>query len=264
MILLRNTVFALHVHFWGANPDSSRAVLGVPPWISMCLYTSLVFSLLQGPLLPINPPFLLLYSPSVRAGVCSNENCHWYVRGFYLLFSWWICEIGNMPCGIQGIESLVNILFFFLSKNLCHGFLLTCWFPAKFSWFALCVCSVLPVGFSPPVIRLISFTWPSLTCPQLYLINKCLPVFSFFQFLVSCWVLSHSLVSQNHFVCRKVWILGFSVLFFDWSASILFFDTLLQEVLKNQYSFSISIFWPNTQWHEKQWERGIVKEDGSG
>lgn len=128
-----------------------------------------------------------------------------------------------MPCRIQRIESLVNIIFFFLSKNLCHGFLLTCWFPAKFSWLALCVCSVLPVGFSPPVIRLISFTWPSLTCPQLYLINKCLPVFSFFQFLVSCWVLSHSLVSQNHFVCRKVFfsILGVSMLFFDWSASIL-------------------------------------------
>lgn len=204
-----------------------------------------------------------------------------------------------MPCGIQRIESLVNIIFFILSKNLCHGFLLTCWFPAKFSWLALCVCSVLPVGFSPPVIRLISFTWPSLTCPQLYLINKCLPVFSVFQFLVSCWVLSHSLVSQNHFVCR---LFFFSIFFRFWESlcssstdllrsspkhhlsflypqcsltscvtngalqitTLVFFDTLLQEVLKNQYFFSSFIFWPKTQWHEKQWERGIVKEDGSG
>lgn len=117
-------------------------------------------------------------------------------------------------------ESLVDIICVFCVITCAMAFYSFAKFPAEFSWSALCVFSLLPGGFSPPVIRLISFTWPSLTCPQLYLINKCPHVLSFLPVLVSCWVLSHSFVSLNRCVCCKFWILGVSLPFFNGSASI--------------------------------------------
>lgn len=118
---------------------------------------------------------------------------------------------------IQAVEDWIPGCYYasVLSYILHSGFLLICYFPAKFSWFALCVCSVLPVAFSPPLIRLISFTWPSLTCPQLYLINGCFPVFFFLPVFSVMSALSHSQVSLDNFV----WILESFCSFFNQSAS---------------------------------------------